>query len=101
MTPKTWIERGDELRVELDELETTLRHCLFEFYRWGHHVSQQAKASDEPEVIVREIRVMRAKLNLQIGNDALRIARWYRDSLAALRSHGRCHDWPDEPWRVA
>ena len=92
MTPRSWIEMGDELRGELDNLEHDL---------WFYVVGMTNGDADLSRFNVRTIdtpKVEAKLLALFKGRDSEWIEEWWADGLAKLRSHGRCLDWPEEPW---
>ncbi len=111
MTAPSWIAMGDELRVELDrehDLAAALCFCILEAefptrtdgvhpYRWSpvdQYVALLGKARWERTLET-------ARIYTRSGSAKADTARRYREALAVLRSHGRCLDWPDEPWRTA
>lgn len=100
VTQRGWIEMGDELRVELDRMERELSLYVTHFLDRDVRLSMHAKVSDHPDDFDRDLRRVRARL-ARLSRVTDGVPNWYARELLVLRSHGRCLDWPDEPWRAA
>lgn len=96
MTAPSWIAMGDELRVELDALEARLWTFVVDFCGGNVRMSSHRVAHLDLERVHRRLLRRFEKWR----HDRKRIGAWYAAALLKLRSHGRCIDWPDEPWRT-
>lgn len=108
MTPRTWIEMGDELRGELAGKQDEAAFLVLRMLGEQVHALGDEMFIEAPlwlRTWLGSITATRDVQRIYTANEMTDrvprrdVRRRFGKLLRELRGHGRCLDWPDEPWK--